>query len=59
MTDQRVAALSRNLRTQGYLDNDPDATLAAMRLIVLADALEEHGWAVRPGSEESRSRIDG
>jgi hypothetical protein len=41
MGDQRVAVLSRNLRAQGYLDNDPDATLVAMRLIALADALEE------------------
>ena len=39
MTDQRVAALSRNLRTEGYLDNEPDAVLAAIRLIAAADAL--------------------
>lgn len=53
MIDQRVAALSQNLRTQGYLDNDPDATLAAMRLIVLADALEEQrGWAAVSDREE-------
>jgi hypothetical protein len=53
MTDQRVAALSRNLRTQGYLDNDPDATLAAMRLIVLAEALEERpSWPAGPGSDD-------
>jgi hypothetical protein len=39
MTDQRLAALSRTLRAEGYLDNDPDAVLAAMQLIALADAL--------------------
>jgi hypothetical protein len=50
MSDQRVAALSRNLRTQGYLDNDPDATLVAMRLIVLADALEEQQQLVSSGT---------
>jgi hypothetical protein len=45
--------LSRNLRTQGYLDNDPDATLAAMKLIVLADALaEQRAWAVLADNDE-------
>lgn len=58
MIDQRLATLSRNLREEGYLDNDPDATLAAIRLLALADALEaqQTGEPVRLRRERDRSR---
>lgn len=54
MTDQRVAALSRILRQQGYLDNDPDATLVAMQLIVLAETLERQQTQPAPGGRQEQ-----
>ena len=57
MIDERLASVSRNLRAEGYVDNDPDATLAAIRLIALADALAlQHTESlVPPGADTDRT----